>query len=130
MLTPDERQSLRQSAERCSSMLKDDERDEVFQRTYAMIDNLREHFGDDETVVKVAKYISVVLTVVGSTPAVLLADLIDGSVGSYVFAAAQLAGVYELPERKDAPSHVHNDGVDDPRSTVERSQSDVVGPYL
>ena len=100
MLSPEERQSARRLAEHYSSMLKDDEREQCLQRAHDMKDTLRKHFGDDDTAFKVARYMTLVLTVVGSTPAVQLADLLDGTVGAYGFAAGSLAGVYELPERE------------------------------
>ena len=100
MLTPDERQAARQFAEHCSATLKDDERDECLQRAHDAIERLREDFGDDEMACKAARYLAYVMIAIGSTPAVRLGDLLDGSVAAYGFAAGSLAGVYELPERK------------------------------
>ena len=134
MLSPEERQSARRFADHCSAMLKDDERDQSLQRAYDMIDMLRDRFGDDETSFKVARYMALVMIAIGSTPAVQLGDLLDGSVASYSFAAGKLAGVYELPERKTAPEPqggTQAEGIPFPiHERSDGSQSSDTGMYL
>jgi hypothetical protein len=131
MLSPDDRQHARQYAERLSSMMKDEEREGCSQQAYKVIDMLREKFGDDGSAATCAQYIAYVLTAIAATPVGRAADLLDGSVGSYALAAANLAGVYDLPERK---AHEHTaeceSGPAVPATTPEASPSDHVGLYL
>lgn len=124
MLSPEERQSARQYAEHCSSTLKDDEREQMLQKAHSVIDMLREKFGDDEAAYNAAQIVSYLMAGIAITPVGRVADLLDGSMAAYGFAAANLAGVYELPEREDGKTET-------PTSVpVGESPSSNIGQYL
>jgi hypothetical protein len=100
MLKPEAREGMRQAAEHVSSVLSDEDREEVGQRAHKIIDHLHEDF-DDDAAANAAYMLGAVLAALRSMPLRHVNETIEGTIDTYLLAAGALAGVYTLPERKD-----------------------------
>lgn len=127
MLRPENKEGIRQAAERCSSLLSDKEREQKGQAAHRVKDSLREMGFTDDDAASAAYMVAALFAALNGASVRNLAELVEGTMDSYMLAAGSLAGVYELPLRRgDEPGEEPVP----PNDPTPVPPSRAAGPYL